>query len=89
MIDLLVHSAHKNDMFVNGYRITPSCYSPDHVINISDPAILRSVMETHLTVVMSRYQDKLDRWDVVLRAMVTQGKTLNEDISLHHNLWPD
>jgi GH35 family endo-1,4-beta-xylanase len=78
-LDRLVKFAEENDMAVKGHGLISGCCNPDYLLNITDPTALRAAMTAHFEAVMHRYNNKMDRWDVVTEALETQGGGLSTD----------
>ena len=57
--------------------------TPDWVLAIDDPDQLRRVVTEHITKVMTRYQDSVDRWDVVNEPLETLGSGLYDNHFRH------
>ncbi|KAL3428547.1 glycoside hydrolase superfamily [Aspergillus tetrazonus] len=77
--DRLVEFADCNDVAVKGHGLISSCCNPDYLLNITDPAEFRAAMTSHFEAIMHRYAGKMDRWDVVTEALVSQGGGLQEN----------
>ncbi|TKX26746.1 glycosyl hydrolase family 10 protein [Elsinoe australis] len=78
-LDRLVNFARDHNMAVKGHGLISSCCNPDYLLNITDPAHFRAAMTSHFGALMHRYDGKMDRWDVVTKAIKTQGGGLNEN----------
>ncbi|KAH7043321.1 glycosyl hydrolase family 10 protein [Macrophomina phaseolina] len=76
-LDRLVAFAEENDMVVKGHGLISGCCNPDYLLNITDPTEFRAAMTAHFQAIMHRYNGKIDRWDVVTEALITQGGGLN------------
>ncbi|KAK2766315.1 hypothetical protein FQN54_007832 [Arachnomyces sp. PD_36] len=72
-LDRLVDFAEDNDMAIKGHGLISSCCNPDYLLNITDPIAFRATMAAHFEAIMHRYNNKMDRWDVVTEALATQG----------------
>ncbi|KAH8432354.1 endo-1,4-beta-xylanase [Aspergillus melleus] len=78
-IDRLVDFAKHNDMVVKGHGLISSCCNPNYLRNITDPGQFRAAMSAHFEAIMHRYNDTLDRWDVVTEALETMGGGLQHN----------
>lgn len=81
--DVLVAFADEHDLEVKGHTLIwhqEFVHStPDWVLEIDDPEQLRSVITEHITTVMQRYADSVDRWDVVNEPLETLGSGLHDN----------
>ena len=79
-LDRLVAFAEQNNMKVKGHGLISGCCNPDYLVaKINDPGAFRAAMVKHFNTIMKRYKGKMDRWDVVSEALVTQGGGLNHN----------
>lgn len=79
-LDRLVAFAETNDMQVKGHGLISTCCNPDYLIaKVDDPAAFRAAMVEHFTTIMKRYKHKMDRWDVVSEALMTNGGGLQQN----------
>lgn len=79
-LDRLVAFAEANDMQVKGHGLISTCCNPDYLVaKVDDPAAFRAAMVEHFTTIMKRYKHKMDRWDVVSEALITNGGGLQQN----------
>jgi endo-1,4-beta-xylanase len=82
-VDGIVDFARDHDLAVKGHTLIWEQElidsTPDWVLGISDPDQLRAVVTEHITTVMSRYRDSVDRWDVVNEPLETLGSDLYDN----------
>ena len=80
--DAIVDFAAEHDVAVKGHNLVWAQElvdsTPDWVEEIDDPDELRSVLEEHITTVMTHF-DTVDRWDVVNEPLETAGVELYEN----------
>ncbi|GLA44511.1 hypothetical protein AnigIFM63309_003585 [Aspergillus niger] len=87
-IDRLVSFAEDNNMAIKGHGLIGDCCNPDYLLNITDPRLFRAAMTSHFEAIMHRYDGKMDRWDVVVEALKTQGGGLQAN-DFYNVLGPD
>lgn len=73
--DAVLGFADANGLEVRGHTLVWSqdAYTPAWVQAITDPAELQAVTDEHITTVVTRYRDQIDRWDVVNEPLTTLG----------------
>jgi len=81
--DQIVDFAKAHDLQVKGHALIWDQdlvdSTPEWVLAIDDPVELRSVVTTHITKVMGRYRDSVDRWDVVNEPLQTLGSGMYDN----------
>jgi len=80
--DAVVNFAVESGLDIRGHVPVWSqdTYTPSWVKNITDPADLLDVMIEHVTKVMTRYADRIDRWDVVNEPLLTFGTSQSASV---------
>lgn len=79
-LDRLVAFAQENDMQVKGHGLISSCCNPDYLVaKTNEPVAFRAAMVKHFNAIMKRYKGKMDRWDVVSEALMTNGGGLQHN----------
>ncbi len=82
-VDEIVEFAESHDLEVKGHALIWDQElvdsTPDWVLAIDDPDQLRRVVTEHITTVMARYRDSVDRWDVVNEPLETLGASLYDN----------
>ena len=82
-VDEIVEFAEANDLQVKGHALIWEQdlidSTPEWVLQIDDPDELRQVITDHITTVMDRYEDSIDRWDVVNEPLETLGDELYDN----------
>jgi endo-1,4-beta-xylanase len=73
--DTVMAFAEANDLAVRGHTLVWSQdqFTPTWVKSITDPAELQAVTAEHITAVVTRYRDQIDRWDVVNEPLASVG----------------
>jgi len=81
--DEIIDFAREHDLQVKGHNLIWNQdlvdSTPDWVLAIDDPDQLRRVVTEHMTTVMTRYRDSVDRWDVVNEPLETIGSGLYDN----------
>ena len=78
--DQLVSYAQKNHIRINAHTLIWHSQLPPFVRNMKDPDSLRQFFVNHITTLASRYDGKVDSWDVV-------NEALNEDGTLRNSIF--
>lgn len=65
--DETVEFAVAHGMEVRGHTLVwaQDTYTPQWVLDITDPAEMRAVLDEHITTTIARYKDRVHRWDVI------------------------
>ena len=81
--DAVVGFAAANGLAVRGHTLwwAQDQFTPDWVVAIADPAVLRAEMAEHITAVVDRYEDRVRRWDVVNEPLETLGTDLSDNVA--------
>ena len=80
--DAVVNFAVESGLDIRGHVPVWSqdAYTPGWVKNITDPVDLLDVTVEHVTKVMTRYADRIDRWDVVNEPLLTFGTSRSASV---------
>lgn len=78
--DRFVDLGTRNEMFVIGHTLVWHSQLAEWVSNIENTKELSNSLKNHIQTIVSRYQGKIDGWDVV-------NEALNEDGSLRKSLF--
>lgn len=81
--DEIIDFAREHDLAVKGHNLIWDQEligsTPDWVLEITDPDELRTVVSEHITTIMERYGESVDRWDVVNEPLETIGSRLYDN----------
>ena len=80
LADKLVAYAKKHNMKVNGHTLIWHSQTPAFLRGIKSADSIKQYFENHITTVASRYDGKIDSWDVV-------NEALNEDGTLRNSIF--
>ncbi|MBO9683965.1 MAG: endo-1,4-beta-xylanase, partial [Flavisolibacter sp.] len=80
LADKLVAYAKKHNLKVNGHTLIWHSQTPAFLRGIKSADSIRQFFENHITTVASRYDGKIDSWDVV-------NEALNEDGTLRNSIF--
>lgn len=84
--DAVVNFAEEHEIQVRGHTLlwgqTEFKTVPDYVANAVTADELRGYIDEHITTVVERYQERVQRWDVVNEPLDTLGPTLENNVFL-------
>lgn len=80
--DAVLAFAEANDLEVRGHTLVwaQDRYTPSWLLEIDDPAELRSELEDHVRGVLERYRGRIHRWDVVNEPLDTFGSATSGSV---------
>ncbi len=82
-LDTIVDFAEQHDMAVKGHTLIWDQElidsTPEWVQAIDDPSELRAVLRDHIGTLMTRYDGRIDRWDVVNEPLQTVGSEVYDN----------
>lgn len=81
LADKLVAYAKKNNMIVNAHNLIWHSQLPSYMRNMKDVDSVRQYFVNHINTLASRYDGKVNSWDVVNEALNEDG-TMRKDIFL-------
>jgi endo-1,4-beta-xylanase len=88
-LDRLVDFAEKHDIAVKGHGLISGSFIPPWLEQIKDPDELRAATTDHFRTIMTRYDGKMDRWDVATEVLSTMGGTGLDQNYYYQVLGPD
>tara|TARA_R110002049_G_scaffold41392_2_gene124727 strand:- start:4171 stop:5328 length:1158 start_codon:yes stop_codon:yes gene_type:complete len=80
MTDKYIDFGLKNNLYIVGHTLVWHSQLPDYLNEVKDSFLMAQYLENHINTLVTRYEGKLDAWDVV-------NEALNEDGTLRRSIF--